>query len=95
MEKLGTLEYDADEIQHNLTEKMILLFYRLQHHIPKIDINFPIYDGYVIGDNNAIGEDLVVKLPETIECSNNAFLNEIISSINTENNKKNDINFER
>lgn len=91
MEKLATSEYDADEIQHNLTEKMILLFYRLKHHIPKIDINFPIYDGYEIGNNDAIGEDLFVKLPETIECNNNAFLNEIISSVRAKESK----NFER
>lgn len=92
MEKLGTLELDADEIQHNLTEKLILLFYRLQHHIPNMDINFPIYDGYVIDGSRAIGEDLIIKLPDTIECNNNAFLNEILSSINT---KKNMIDHER
>lgn len=94
MEKLATSEYDADEIQHNLTEKMVLLFYRLQHHIPNLDINFPIYDAYSINDDNNIGQDLVITLPEIIECNNNAFLNEIISSINIEKNKsKND--FER
>ena len=95
MEKLATSEYDADEIQHNLTEKLILLFYRLQHHIEKIDINFPIYDGYNVSDNHYLGEDILINLPNTIECRNNAFLSEIITSITDEKDKKSDVDVER
>ena len=85
-EKLGTSEYDADEIQKNLTEKMVLLFYRLKHHIPQIDIDFPALEG--IMEDNDIGEDLVVKLPETIECDNDALIKDVLSSIKKENIKK-------
>lgn len=87
-EKLGTSEYDADEIQKNLTEKMVLLFYRLKHHIPKIDINFPAVEGITQYTDGDVGDDLIVKLPDKIECENNAFLKEILSSMKKENKEK-------
>ena len=85
-EKLGTDEYDADTIQHNLTEKLILLFYRIQYHIKEIDIEFPMYEGNAINKNDYTGDDLVIKLPKKIECENNDLIKEIINAIN-ENNK--------
>lgn len=87
-EKLATSEYDADRIQKNLTEKMVLLFYRLQYHIPEIDISFPIQESMDRYGNDNIGDDLIVKLPEKIECTNNIFLEEILSSIDKEQKKE-------
>ena len=81
-EKLRMPEYDADNIQRNLTEKMVLLFYRLQHHFPNMLINYPIYDGYSFDDDTTVGDDLVIKIPDINGCDNNKFLNEIVSSLN-------------
>lgn len=78
LEKTATRK-DYDTIQNNLTQKNILLFYRLKYHFDNIDINFPMYDGYSIIDDKNIGDDLIVTVPEITE-SNNDFLNQIISS---------------
>lgn len=75
---------EADAIQRNLTEKLILNFYRLKYHFNDIEINFPIYDGYSILTCD-VGSDLIVKIPEIVNCDNNEFLNEIVSSFNNNN----------
>ncbi len=80
LEKKATEEYDADLIQHNLTEKLILLFYRLQYHIDGINVNYPLYDGII--SNNDIGEDLVIKLGDKISCENNEMLENVLNSLN-------------
>ena len=78
MEKKATDVYDADSIQYNLTEKLVLLFYRLKYHVNDMDISYPIYEG--ISDKE-YGEDLVIKLGDTIECNNNELLSSVLSNI--------------
>ena len=84
MEKIATEDnqFDANKIQSNITEKMILLCYRLQHHFKKIRVNYPIGDGYSMIDDENIGEDVILSLPEVME-TNNDLLNEVMNSINS------------
>ena len=84
MEKIATEDNQshANKIQSNITEKMILLCYRLQHHFKKIRVNYPIGDGYSMIDDENIGEDVILSLPEVME-TNNDLLNEVMNSINS------------
>jgi len=84
-EKKATEEFDEDLIQKNLTERMILLFYRIKHHINDIEIDYPIANG--ISPSKMTGENLIIKLNEKIECHNNPLLEELFNQINT-NSKK-------
>ena len=78
-EKKASEEYDADLIQGNLTERLILLFYRIKNHINDMEMYYPIYDG--ISYSRDVGENLVIKLGDNIECSNNQLIEEILSKM--------------
>lgn len=78
-EKIVSEEYDADLIQTNLTERLILLFYRVKYHINDIEINYPIYDG--ISYSRDVGDNLVIKLGDNLECDNNQLIKEILSKM--------------
>ncbi len=83
MERIATNnELDDKQIQLNSTEKMILLCYRLQHHFKNIGVNYPIGDGYSLIDDENIGEDVILRLPEVMETDNH-LLNEVMNSINS------------
>ncbi len=75
-EKTASEEYDADLIQNNLTQRLVLLFYRIKEHINDIEINYPVYDG--ISNSMDNGENLLIKLND-IECSNNELIEEVLS----------------
>lgn len=78
-EKKATLEYDGDLIQENLTQRLVLLFYRIGHHINGIQVNYPIYDG--IDDSKFTGDNLLIRLCDNFNCSNNLLLGEILSKM--------------
>lgn len=82
IEKISTEnDLDVERIQKNLTEKMVLLFYRFRTHFPDSIVNYPLFDHYSIIDDKNIGDDLILKLPEKFETTNN-LLNDIIHSMN-------------
>lgn len=81
-EKKATEEYhdfDADLIQSNLTQRMVLLFYRIQAQLNDLEISYPIYDE--MNSSSEVGENLVVKLSDNLECTNNPLLEEVISKM--------------
>ena len=89
LEKKATEEYDADKIQENLTQKLILNFYRLKYHHPEIIVNYPIYDGYSMIDDPNIDNDLIIDIKDLTECQNNSFLKIIDESyINNKGRKR-------
>lgn len=77
-------DIDVDKTQNNLTQKNILLFYRLKYHFENMEINYPIYDGYSYINDDNIGSDLIIKIPDMCK-SNNELLNEIIYSFEVSN----------
>lgn len=89
LEKKATEEYDADKIQENLTQKLILNFYRLKYHHPEIIVNYPMYDGYSMIDDPNIDNDLIIDIKDLTECQNNPFLKIIDESyINNKGRKR-------
>ena len=84
-EKKASEEYDADLIQNNLTQRLVLLAYRIQEQINDIEINYPIYDSI---SYNEKGDNLLIRLGDNMQCNNNKLIEEVLFKMSNSINKK-------